>query len=548
MKNFKDIIAAVASGVTIEEGQYQTATLEPKQLRAAAEELRKAGYDFLNNLTGIDNGESLGVVYHIAKSDNLTDMVVLKTNTADRENPLLYTVCDLWKSADLYEREVYDFYGIRFINHPDMRRIFLRADWQGFPFRKDYDPASNSMPTTNVDIDSLESMPTITINEDGKIVEKENKLFGPNEYIVNFGPQHPATHGVLHLRVSLDGETVKKVDPNFGYIHRGIEKMSESMTYPQILPYTERLDYLSGAMNRHALCMCVEKALGIEVPKRAQYVRVIFDELTRIASHLLGWGSMTMDMGAITAFIYGMRDREEIMKIFEETAGGRLMTSYSVIGGLAEDVHPDFKQHVQEFIPYMRKMMKEHHQIFTGNPIATGRMHNVGWLTKETAVALGTTGPTGRASGWHCDIRKIEPYSAYMEPGVQATFKEMLRNTDTNKGDTFDRYLIRLDEIEESLNIIEYLINNLPDGDFKAKVPAMIKLPEGEYYQRIENARGEFAVYIKSDGGKNPARIKFRSPCMTLISALDPLCQNEKIADLIMIGGSLDYVIPCADR
>lgn len=548
MKNIKDIIAQVAGDAVIEEAQYPTVTLEPAKLRAAAEKLKAEGYDFLNNLTGVDNGDSLGVVYHIATSKDLLNMVVLKTSTADRENPVLYTVSDIWESANLYEREAYDFYGIRFLNHPDMRRIFLRADWKGFPFRKDYDPSTNSMPTTNVDIDSLETCPTITLDAEGKIVEKETKLFGQNDYIVNFGPQHPATHGVLHLRVSLDGEIVKKIDPNFGYIHRGIEKMGESLTYAQILPYTERLDYLSGSINRHALCLAVENALGIEAPKRAQYVRVILDELTRIASHLLGWGSMTMDMGAITAFIYGMRDREEIMKIFEETTGGRLMTSYSVIGGIDKDVHPDFKQHVLDFVPYMRKMMKEHHQIFTGNPIATGRMHNVGWLEQDKAIALGTTGPTGRASGWHCDIRKIQPYSAYREEGVQNVFKEMLRNEDTKRGDTFDRYLIRLDEIEESLNIIEYLATNLPDGEFKTKVPPIIKLPAGDFYQRVENARGEFAVYIKSDGGKTPSRIKFRSPCMTLISALDPLCKTEKIADLIMIGGSLDYVIPCADR
>jgi NADH-quinone oxidoreductase subunit C/D len=342
------------------------------------------------------------------------------------------------------------------------------------------------------------------------------------------------------LRVSLDGEIIKKVDPNFGYIHRGIEKMCESMTYPQMLHLTDRLDYLSGTMNRHAMCLCVEKAMGLEVPQRAQYVRCIFDELTRIASHLLGWGCMCMDMGSITAFIYGMRDREKIMDIFEETGGGRLMVNYSVIGGLAEDVHPNFVNRVKEFIPYMRKMIKEYHILFTGNPIAKGRMKDIGFLSKETAVSLGVTGPSGRASGFACDVRKIEPYAAY----DKVQFEEVIRE----KGGTFDRYIIRLDEIEQSLRIIEQLIDKLPDDGFRAKVPAIIKLPAGEYYQRVENARGDFGVYIKSDGGKNPYRVKFRSPCMTLISALDPLCQKEKIADLIMIGASLDYVIPCADR
>jgi NADH-quinone oxidoreductase subunit C/D len=418
----------------------------------------------------------------------------------------------------------------------------LRADWNGFPFRKDYDanPELNPVPLENQTIEAMEDCPSITFDKDGNLVTKTSQLFGKNEYVVNIGPQHPATHGVLHLRVSLDGEIVKKVDPNFGYIHRGIEKMCETRTYPQILHLTERLDYLSGAINRHAFCLCVEKAAGIEVPKRAQAIRVIFDELTRIASHLLGWGCMCMDMGSITAFIYGMRDREKIMDIFEETGGGRLMVGYNVIGGVAADVSDKFVDQVKEFIPYMRKMLKEYHTLFTHNPIAKGRMKDIGFLTKEKAAALGVTGPTGRASGWSCDVRKIEPYAGY----ENIKFEEVIRQD----GGTFDRYLIRLDEIEQSLRIIEQLIDNLPNDGYLAKVPAIIKLPEGEYYQRVENARGEFGVYINSTGGKNPYRVKFRSPCMTLIAALDPLCKDEKIADLIMIGASLDYVIPCADR
>jgi NADH-quinone oxidoreductase subunit C/D len=490
----------------------------------------------------MDYGDSLGCIYHISSSTDKTSVIVLKTSTSDRQNPAIPSVHDIWASANLYEREVYDFFGITFIDHPDMRRLFLRQDWNGYPFRKDYDanPELNPVPMENQTIAEMENMPSITLKSDGTVIKKENALFEKGDYVVNIGPQHPATHGVLHLRVSLDGEIIKKVDPNFGYIHRGIEKMCESMTYPQMLHLTDRLDYLSGTMNRHAMCLCVEKAMGLEVPQRAQYVRCIFDELTRIASHLLGWGCMCMDMGSITAFIYGMRDREKIMDIFEETGGGRLMVNYSVIGGLAEDVHPNFVNRVKEFIPYMRKMIKEYHILFTGNPIAKGRMKDIGFLSKETAVSLGVTGPSGRASGFACDVRKIEPYAAY----DKVQFEEVIRE----KGGTFDRYIIRLDEIEQSLRIIEQLIDKLPDDGFRAKVPAIIKLPAGEYYQRVENARGDFGVYIKSDGGKNPYRVKFRSPCMTLISALDPLCQKEKIADLIMIGASLDYVIPCADR
>lgn len=542
MEKIKKLILSIVPDAVAEEAQYPTFTVDASKIRSVAEKLKEKGFDYLICLTGMDYGDSLGCIYHISSSTDKTSVIVLKTSTSDRQNPAIPSVHDIWASANLYEREVYDFFGITFIDHPDMRRLFLRQDWNGYPFRKDYDanPELNPVPMENQTIAEMENMPSITLKSDGTVIKKENALFEKGDYVVNIGPQHPATHGVLHLRVSLDGEIIKKVDPNFGYIHRGIEKMCESMTYPQMLHLTDRLDYLSGTINRHAMCLCVEKAMGLEVPQRAQYVRCIFDELTRIASHLLGWGCMCMDMGSITAFIYGMRDREKIMDIFEETGGGRLMVNYSVIGGLAEDVHPNFVNRVKEFIPYMRKMIKEYHILFTGNPIAKGRMKDIGFLSKETAVSLGVTGPSGRASGFACDVRKIEPYAAY----DKVQFEEVIRE----KGGTFDRYIIRLDEIEQSLRIIEQLIDKLPDDGFRTKVPAIIKLPAGEYYQRVENARGDFGVYIKSDGGKNPYRVKFRSPCMTLISALDPLCQKEKIADLIMIGASLDYVIPCADR
>jgi NADH-quinone oxidoreductase subunit C/D len=300
------------------------------------------------------------------------------------------------------------------------------------------------------------------------------------------------------------------------------------------------MDYLSGSIHRHGYCLAIEKGLQLEIPKRAHYIRTIIDELTRIASHLLGWGCMAMDMGSITAFVYGMRDREKIMDIFEETCGGRLMANYSVIGGVMADIHPNFQKKVKEFIPYMRKMLKEHHLLFTGNPIARDRMEGVGYLSKEKAISLGATGPSGRASGWSNDIRKIEPYAAYHH----AEFKEMLREG----GMTFDRYIIRLDEIEESLHIIEQLIDNIPEGDFAAKTKAVIRLPEGEYFQRVENARGEFDVYINSRGDKYPYRVKFRSPSLTLVNTLKEISVETKVADLIMLGGSLDYVVPCIDR
>ncbi len=544
MELIKERLAAFDFATLEEKDTTLTVSVPKEKLHETAQLLRfnpGISFDFLIDLIGIDYGDNLGVNYYLSCSQFPSYIVVLKTSTEDRENPMFESVTDLWDVAGIYEREVFDYFGIRFINHPDMRHLFLRTDWNGYPLRKDYDasPEKNPVPLENDSIEKMEDMMTINM-EMGKPVEIHKPLFGKEEYVINFGPQHPSMHGVLHLRVALDGEEVVKIDPNFGYIHRGIEKMCENYTYPQILHLTDRLDYLSGTINRHAFALCCEKALELEVPERAHYIRTIFDELTRIASHLLGWGCMAMDMGSITAFVYGMRDREKIMDIFEETTGGRLMANYNVIGGVMKDIHPDFQKRVKEFIPYMRKMLKEHHLLFTGNPIAKDRMMNVGKLSKEKAISLGVTGPSGRASGWSNDIRKIEPYGAYRH----VDFKEMIRQD----GETFDRYIIRLDEIEESLKIIEQLIDNIPDGTYAAKTKAIIRLPEGEFFQRVENARGEFDVYINSKGEKTPYRVKFRSPSMTLAGSLNDIASGYKVADLIMIGASLDYVIPCIDR
>ena len=379
--------------------ENKSVIIEPSGLREAASIIKEEGYDFLIDMVGMDYEESLGVIYYIARGADSADIITLKATTPNREFPELPTVYDIWNVAEVYEREVHDFFGITFAGHPDMRRIFLRENWNGYPLRKDYDPDPelNPVPSTDEPLRDMDTVPIIEHDSEGEH-RAWRMLYEDEEYVINFGPQHPAMHGVLHLRVSLEGEMVKKIDPHFGYIHRGVEKMCEGYTYPQILHLTDRLDYLSGTMNRHAFCLCCEKALQINVPERAVVIRTIFDELTRIASHLLGWGSMCMDMGAITAFMYGMRDREKIMQIFEETAGGRLMVNYNIIGGVANDIHSGFRKRVMDFIPYMRKMLREHHLLFTGNPIARGRMKGVGKLSLEKAVALGITGPSGRAS------------------------------------------------------------------------------------------------------------------------------------------------------
>lgn len=542
MENIKKLILNTVKEAVIEEKQILTVTVEPDKLYLLAKTLRdniELPFDFLVKLIGMDRGEELGVNYLLSSSKDLSKEIVLKTGTTDRENPLLYSLTDLYETAHYNEREVYALLGIRFINNPDMRKFFLNADWVGYPLRKDYDPNPELNPVTLESKEIIDIAPRIMETPEG-LVEDTVNIFGANDYIINIGPQHPSTHGVMHFRTSLDGEIVKKIDVHSGYIHRGIEKLCESLTYPQILHFTDRLDYLSANINRHALCICVEKAAEIEVPERAQYIRTILDELNRIDSHLLAWSAMTNDLGATTAFIYGMREREVILDIFDKTCGGRLIINQNVIGGVMFDIYNDFQKDVKAFIPYMRSKLVEYDRFFSHNVIALGRMIGIGKLTNKDAISYAVTGPAGRASGWSCDIRKHQPYALY----DKVDFKEVIRT----EGDSYARYMNRLDEIEESLHIIEQLVDNIPSGEIVAKTKAIIRLPEGEYYQRIEAAKGEFGVFIESRGEKNPYRLKFRSPSMALVSAMPLICMNEKISDFIGIGGSMDYVIPDIDR
>jgi NADH-quinone oxidoreductase subunit C/D len=542
MENIKKLILNTVKDAVIEEKQKLTVTVDYTKLHLLAKTLRdnaELPFDTLVFLTGMDRGEELGVNYLLCSSKDLSKEIVLKTGTTDRENPLLYSVTDLFETANYNEREVFALFGIRFINNPDMRKFFLNGDWVGFPFRKDYDSNPELNPLNLESKDIIDIAPRI-MEIDGKLVESTVNIFEEDDYIINIGPQHPSTHGVMHFRTALDGEIVKKIDVHSGYIHRGIEKLSEALTYPQILHFTDRLDYLSANINRHGLCMAVEKAAEIEVPERAQYIRTIMDELNRMDSHLLAWACQTNDLGATTAFIYGMREREIILDIFEKTCGGRLIINQNVVGGVMFDIYADFQKDVKSFIIYMRDKLKEYDRFFSHNVIALGRMIKIGVLSKEDAINYAVTGPAGRGSGWSCDIRKHIPYAMY----DKVEFKEVIRT----EGDSYARYLNRLDEIEESLHIIEQLIDNIPDGDICAKVKPIIRLPEGEYYSRVEACRGEFGVFIESRGDKFPYRLKFRSPSMALVSAMPLICKNEKISDFIGIGGSMDYVIPDIDR
>lgn len=532
--------AAPAAPAAPAKNQLDAKVVAPADLRKEMEHLRAEEHmDFLENLTGLDwEEEGLGVIYQL-ESTETGKRVSLKSVCADRENPMLPSVSDLWDIANIYEREVYDFYGIIFTGHPDMRRIFLREDWVGFPMRKDDETEKNNpLRMTNEPLADVTT--SYTLNADGTVTKAENKIFEEDEYVVNIGPQHPSTHGVLHFRVSLDGERIRKIDPVLGYIHRGVEKISESLTYPQTLALTDRLDYLGAMQNRHALCMCIEQAMGVEVSDRVKVIRTIMDELQRIDSHILFFSCLCQDLGATTAFLYGFRDREKILDIFEETCGGRLILNYNTIGGVMADIHPNFQKRVKEFIPYMRKNIQEYHDIFTGNVIFQNRAKGVGVLTKEQCISFGCTGGTGRAAGWHNDVRKLHPYAAY----DRVQFNEVTRT----EGDSFARYMIRLDEILESLNIIEQLIDNIPEGNFQEKMKPIIKVPAGTYYSAVEGSRGEFGVLLESKGDKSPYRLHYRSTGLPLVAVMDTACRGNMIADLITIGGTVDYVVPDIDR
>ncbi|MDE6295876.1 MAG: NADH-quinone oxidoreductase subunit D [Muribaculaceae bacterium] len=545
MSDIKELISAINGNVAfIEGGECLEVQVPEKEWHSFAEHLKndaQLSFDVLTAVVGMDWKDSLGVMYYLTSTKRGWDMLAVKVVCDDIKKPMIHTVSDLWKVALFQEREVYDFFGIIFINHPDMRRMFLRNDWVGYPLRKDYDASPEKNPVRLNDEIHEDDTVTYVEDENGKVNKVNKKVFEADDYVVNFGPVHPSTHGVMRFRTAVDGEVVKKVDVVSGYIHRGIEKLTEGLTYPQILHFTDRMDYMSAHQNRHCLCMCIEKALGLEVPRRAQVIRVMMDELMRISSHLLSFGCTAMDLGGTTAFFYGFREREQVLDIFEKTCGARMSMNYNVIGGVIADLHPDFVKDVKALIAIMPERLKEYHRLFSGNIIAKNRLVKVGMLPKEDAINYCITGPSGRGSNWSCDCRKVRPYSIYPE----LKFDEVL----LDGCDSYARYMVRMLEIEQSCKILEQLVDNIPEGNIRAlNVPKVIKLPAGHWYQQVEASRGTFGVYIESTGEKTPYRVHFQSPCFNLVGVMDLCCAGHMIADLVTIGAALDFVIPDIDR
>ncbi|MBP7792772.1 MAG: NADH-quinone oxidoreductase subunit D [Candidatus Goldbacteria bacterium] len=372
------------------------------------------------------------------------------------------------------------------------------------------------------------------------MTETNLEQIASDEYILSLGPQHPSTHGVLRIVLKMDGEYVVDVQPDIGYIHSGIEKICENRKYEQIMPYTDRMDYLSAVNYNWAYALAVEKLLGVKIPGRAEYIRVILAEINRIMSHLLWFSAFGMDLGALTPIWYAFRERENLMSLIEAQTGGRLTHNALRIGGIKNDLPKNFMPDLKKFLSNFDDYVDEYEALLINNVIFVARTKNIGILKKDVAISYGMAGPTIRGSGVDIDLRKTEPYSVY----DKFNFKVC---TGKN-GDTWDRCKVRMDEMRQSAEILRQAMETIPSGDVMAKVPKIIKPAPGEVYAKVEGPKGEVGVYIVSDGSEKPYRIKFRSPSYSNLSGLREMCIGYKIADLIAIMGSLDLVIPEIDR
>jgi NADH-quinone oxidoreductase subunit D len=383
--------------------------------------------------------------------------------------------------------------------------------------------------------------------------------------VINMGPQHPSTHGVLRLVLEIDGESVVSLAPDIGYLHTGIEKTCEAKFYQQVVPLTDRIDYLCPMTNNLAYCLAVEKLLGLEIPERAQYLRVLLNELTRIQSHLVWLGTHAMDVGALTVFLYCFREREDILRIFENLSGQRMMTSYFRIGGVSMEPPLDFYKQVQDFLNIMPDRIQQYENLLTGNPIWMGRLKNIGHLSAADAIALGVTGPPLRASGVDWDLRRDMPYSGY----EKFQFKVPV----SNDCDVWARYVVRMEEMRESVKICQQALDGLPEGRIVADAPKIILpdreqmktqmealihhfkivtegfgVPAGEVYQAVESPRGEMGYYVVSDGTAKPYRVHMRNPSYATLQALETMCKGRLLADVVAVIGSIDIVLGEIDR
>lgn len=510
-------------------------------------------FDFLMDICGVDypvREKRFDVVYHFFSSK---DMSRLRLKTPIGINESVRSVIDLWKGADWFEREAYDMFGIRFDGHPNLRRILTHHEFVGHPLRKDYEADQQQHCRT--------SLPIHFDHEPGRPGDVMNEKLVP----INIGPSHPAMHGTLRVMAELDGETIVRANCEIGYLHRCFEKMAETHPYNQVIPYTDRLNYCSAPMNNVGYCKTVERLIGVEIPPKAQAMRLILCELSRIIDHVISVGTGALDLGALTAFFHLFTFREKVYSLFEKLCGARLTVSMTRVGGMAQDAPDGWYDDILVFCKEMRIAVDEIQRMVLDNKIFIKRTQGVCPVTAAEAVQWGYTGPLLRASGVNLDLRKAAPYYGY--EGLDFDVP-----VGTN-GDIYDRYLVRIEEMRQSIRIVEQLCKNIPGGDYTIRDKGIVlpekkdvygnieglmnhfmlvikglRPPVGEVYDATEAANGELGFYLVSDGSANPYRLKVRPPCFAIYQSFPHVVKGSMLADAIATVASMNVIAGELDR
>jgi NADH-quinone oxidoreductase subunit D/NADH-quinone oxidoreductase subunit C/D len=554
---------------------YEGYIVKAENLLQFATTLRdELGYDFLTSVTGVDYLPEgfLEVVYHALQTTGGPPLV-FKVQVP-REDPVIPSLVPIYPGADFQEREAYDMYGIRFAGHPNLKRILMWEGFHGFPLRKDWKepfyeeegkPFKNRWPEggqvyriedlkpfgKNVDYPAGFNPDTWAPIGEAAVYASLDKVEQPvsetaletDQLIVNLGPQHPSTHGVFRMVVRLEGETIVDLQPVMGYLHRNHEQIGERNTFIMNMPFTDRLDYFNSMSNNFGYALAVEKLMGIKPPERAEYIRVMMAELTRIVNHLASIGFLLNDLGAFfTPFLYAFEERELILDVFEAVSGSRMMCNYFRFGGVARDLPEGVFDKIRSMVlDRLPRKIDDLDTFLTNNEIIRSRAEGVGVLTAEQAIAYSAVGPVLRASGVPYDLRRADPYGIY----DRFDFDVAVRY----HGDIYDRYLIRLDEMRQSLRILEQVIRDIPEGSIQEGKPQyQVRVPAGESYGRVEGPKGELGFYVVSNGKPNPWRYHVRAPSFINLTALGEMARGGKIADVVAILGSIDIVLGETDR